>query len=282
MTTLHGPALGIWVSRLAAFLVLAAGAAVLLSLINGGIGVLSADFVLGAPRDMGLAGGINSVLSATLISLGICLLVVVPIGTMSAVFLVLYQREFVGFSRFFGVLLDILSGTPSVVYGMFGLVFFCETLGLGVSILSGALTLTVMILPFYVRSLESTLAIFMPSLLRVSRVSGMSLAGSLVKLVLPSSLAAIVMTAVLSSGRALAETAAVLFTAGYVLRMPGSVWDPGRLISVHIFELSLNVPGGDARAQASALVLLAALFVIHAAAYALQKRFERHIHDSNA
>jgi phosphate transport system permease protein len=266
----------------ATVVVMAAGGAVLVSLLSGGMDVLNAEFILSPPRDMGLTGGINSVLYATLLALGICLAVVLPIGTMSALFLVLYRNKYKRLNRTLGVLLDILSGTPSVVYGMFGLVFFAETLGFGVSIVTGALTLTVMIMPFYVRSLESTLDVFMPGLLRISQSAGMSLASCLLQLVIPSSLSAILMTAVLSSGRALAETAAVLFTAGYVLRMPASVWDPGRLISVHIFELSLNVPGGDARAQASALVLLGALFAIHAVAHALQKRCERLVHDVHA
>ena len=104
---------------------------------------------------------------------------------------------------------------------------------------------------------------------------GLSRTATLIQLLLPAAVPGIVVGLVLGIGRALAETAALIFTSGYVDRTPGSLFDSGRALSVHIFDLSMNVAGGDRHAYASALVLIAMLLVINASASWIANRWLR-------
>jgi phosphate transport system permease protein len=159
--------------------------------------------------------------------------------------------------------LDVLSGVPSIVFGLFGNVFFCKTLGLGFSILSGGLTLACMVLPILIRSTEEGFRA-VPAGYRLSAAAlGLSRTTTLFHLLLPAAVPGLLVGLVLGVGRAMAETAALIFTSGYVDRMPESLLDSGRALSIHIFDLSMNVSGGDANAYASALVLVVLLLAIN-------------------
>jgi phosphate transport system permease protein len=162
--------------------------------------------------------------------------------------------------------LDILAGVPSIVFGLFGNVFFCKVLGLGFSILSGGLTLACMVLPILIRSTEEGFRA-VPNEYRLGAAAlGFSRTTTLFKLLLPAAVPGLVVGLVLGIGRAIAETAALLFTSGYVDRMPESLLDSGRSLSIHIYDLSMNVSGGDKNAYASALVLLLLILLINGTA----------------
>ena len=155
---------------------------------------------------------------------------------------------------------------PSIVFGLFGSVLFCKVLGLGFSILAGGLTLACMALPILVKATEQGFA-SVPDEHRMGAAAlGLSRTGTLFRLLLPAAAPGLGAGLVLGIGRATAETAALIFTSGYVDRMPGSALDSGRALSVHILDLSMNVPGGTDNAYASALVLLALLLVIDSVA----------------
>ena len=141
--------------------------------------------------------------------------------------------------------LDVLAGVPSIVFGLFGNAFFCKTLHLGFSILSGGLTLACMVLPILIRATEEGFRSVPADLRPGAAALGLSRTSTLFRLLLPAAVPGLTVGLVLGIGRALAETAALIFTSGYVDRMPSSLTDSGRALSIHIYDLSMNVAGGS-------------------------------------
>jgi phosphate transport system permease protein len=164
---------------------------------------------------------------------------------------------------------------PSIVFGLFGATFFCETLGLGFSIASGGLTLACMILPFLTRVVETALRDVSDDVRLAAAALGITRTAAIRRVILPQAVPGIGIGVVLSVGRAAAETAALIFTSGYVARWPSSLLDPGRTLSVHVYDLALNVPAADARAKGSALVLLLLLLVINGLALGILARLRK-------
>jgi phosphate transport system permease protein len=227
---------------------------------------LSWEFLTASPRNAGREGGIGPILISTGLILGVCLGVSLPIGVGAAVLLAEFTSDESIFGRLIRRSLDVLSGVPSIVFGLFGNAFFSKVLGLGFSILSGGLTLACMVLPILIRATEEGFRA-VPADYRLSAAAlGLSRSATLFHLLLPAAVPGLVVGLILGVGRAIAETAALIFTSGYVDRMPESLLDSGRALSIHIFDLSMNVPGGDANAYASALVLVVLLLVINRAA----------------
>lgn len=220
---------------------------------------ISLDFLVHSPTDSGRSGGIAPILVATLWMLGITLLVTLPLGLAVAIWL----SDFNGRQRRLNLVLDALAGVPSVVYGLFGNAFFCIYLGFGYSILSGGLTLACMILPVFIRNCEMGLSMVDGGWRHGAAALGMTQLGTLWHILLPAAGPAIIAGLILAIGRASAETAALLFTSGYVDRMPASVLDSGRVLAVHIYDLSMNITGGDSAAYATALTLIALITVLN-------------------
>lgn len=238
-----------------------------------GAGKLTWAFLTTAPRDAGRAGGIGPLLVSTFLILAVCLAVSVPIGLGTAALLAEFTPAHGVFGRLVRRSLDVLAGVPSIVFGLFGNAFFCQMLGMGFSILSGGLTLACMVLPLLIRSIEEGFRA-VPDEYRLGAAAlGLSRTSTLFHLLLPAAVPGLVVGLVLGMGRALAETAALIFTSGYVDRMPESLLDSGRALSIHIFDLSMNVSGGDANAYASALVLILLLLAINGFASWLADRF---------
>ena len=169
--------------------------------------------------------------------------------------------------------LDTLAAVPSIVFGLFGSAFFGLTLGLGFSIASGGLTLACMILPLLIRTTEQALRSVPSEYKRDAAALGLSQFTTLRRLVLPAAAPGLAAGLVLGMGRALSETAALLFTSGYVTRMPTGLGDSGRALSVHIYDLAMNVPGATHRAYGTALVLIAILLVLNTVAVSLLRRW---------
>lgn len=256
----------------AALVVVGTFAWILLDLIVNGAARVDWGFLTRAPEQFGRAGGIAPVLVSTLLILGVCLGVSVPLGTATAVFLAEFSRDAGRAGRVVRSSLDILAGVPSIVFGLFGNAFFCVALGLGYSILSGGLTLACMVLPIFIRSVELSLRAVPDDY----RLAGASLALSKARLIrsvlIPAAVPGIVAGLMLGIGRAMAETAALMFTSGYAPRMPGSLMDSGRSLSLHIHDLAMNVSGGESTAYATALVLVGALVVINLVASLMAER----------
>ncbi|MFG6093777.1 phosphate ABC transporter permease PstA [Leptolyngbyaceae cyanobacterium CCMR0082] len=232
---------------------------IVLSIVGQGLGQLSLDFLLSEPMNAGREGGIAPILVSTLLILGVCLAIALPLGLATALLLAEFTVSDKRLGMWVRRSLDFLAGVPSIVFGLFGSVFFSKVLGLGFSILSGGLTLACMVLPLLIRATEEGLRSQPASYRQGAAALGLSKTTTLFKILLPAALPGLMVGLVLSMGRALAETAALIFTSGYVDRFPESLLDSGRALSIHIFDLSMNVPGGDGNAAASALVLLGVL-----------------------
>jgi len=235
-----------------------------------GLSHLSWSFLLDAPRDAGRGGGIGPILVSTLLILLVALGVSIPLGLGVAVWLSEFSPRSSHKGRSFGaairLTLDALAGVPSIVYGLFGNAFFSIFLGLGFSILSGGLTLACMVLPIFIRTCEAGLSAVNDDWRRGAAALGMTRTSAIWYILLPSASPAIAAGLALGIGRATAETAALIFTSGYVDRMPGSLMDSGRALAVHIYDLSMNVTGGDPAAYASAFILITLIIILNALA----------------
>ena len=228
----------------------------LFSVIKSGIGHLSFDFLLTSPENAGRSGGVGPMIVSTLLILFVCFSFVIPIGLGAAMWLSqeFSQRSFA--RRGVRYSLDVLAGVPSIVFGLFGNILFCQILGLGFSILSGGLTLACMVLPIFINISEKCLRQVPLSYRQAGMALGLKETSILFKVVLPVALPGLGAAFILGLGRALAETAALIFTSGYVARMPSSLLDSGRSLSIHIYDLAMNVPGAGRAAYATALLLL--------------------------
>lgn len=224
---------------------------------------LSWSFLTAAPENAGRSGGIGPILVSTLLILVVAVAAAVPLGLATAVWLTEFIRPGSRFGRLVGLSLDVLAGVPSIVLGLFGNAFFSVYLGLGFSILAGGLTLSCMVLPIFIRTSEAGLRAVPADWRNGAAALGLSRGATLIHILLPAAAPALVAALMLGIGRAMAETAALIFTSGYVDRMPSSLSDSGRALAVHIYDLSMNVAGGDANAYASALVLITLLVIIN-------------------
>lgn len=224
---------------------------------------LDGQFLFSNPVDSGRQGGIAPILVSTLLILACCMLAVLPVGLGCALFLSEKVETDSRLARRTQQALDVLSGVPSIVYGLFGYVFFAQVLQLGFSILSGGLTLACMVLPLFIRLSEQALRSVPRSYRQAANALNLSEARFVRKVVLPCAANGIASAFIVGSGRALAETAVLIFTAGYVTRYPDTIMDSGRSLSVHIYDLAMNVPGGSAPAASTALVLIGLLIVIN-------------------
>ncbi len=236
---------------------------IVIKLISSGLSSLNYEFLSTLPENAGRDGGILSVIVSTFMIVGICILFSLPLSLMSALYLSEYCNKASVFYKITRYSLELLSGVPSIVFGLFGLTFFCYKLGLGFSILSGALTLGCMVIPLMLRTLEDSFNSVPQHLRLQAQALNLSKITTIKKIIIPYCLKSIGICIILGIGRALAETAALLFTSGYVTRMPSSIFDSGRTLSIHIYDLALNVPGGDKNAAGTALTLLLILLLIN-------------------
>ena len=257
----------LWVLSLA---ILAALAAILFHVLSRGLTALSLDFLLQSPRRAGRQGGILDPLLATAYLSGLALLIAVPIGVGSALYLAEYARSgpLAGMARF-GI--DALAGVPSIVYGLFGLSFFVIALGLGWSMLSGALTLALMLLPTIVRASEEAIRA-VPAFYREGSLAlGATRWQTIRRLVLPSARPGILTGVILSIGRAAGETAAVILTAGSSLGIPLTPLDPARTLSVHLYILATEGLS-EPRAYGTAAMLILGVLAVNLAVGSLSRR----------
>ena len=204
----------------------------------------------------------------------LALLFAVPLGIFSAIYLVEYAKKgnrLVGIVR---ITAETLSGIPSIVYGLFGMLFFVTTLKWGLSILSGAATLAIMILPAVMRTSEEALKSVPDSFREGSFGLGAGKLRTVFQIVLPSAVPGILSGVILAVGRIVGETAALMYTAGTVAEIPSNVMGSGRTLSVHMYALSsegLHVN----QSYATAVVLLIVVIVINAVSTFIAKRITK-------
>ena len=240
-----------------------------------GMSQVNWEFLTQSPTNAGREGGIAPIIVSTALIVGVCLAVSIPLGVGTAVLIAEFAANKSILGRLVRLSLDVLAGVPSIVFGLFGNAFFCKTLGMGFSILSGGLTLACMVLPILIRSTQEGFRAVPDDYRRSAAALGVSRIATLWELLLPAAMPGVAVGLLLGLGRAIAETAALIFTSGYVDRMPESLWDSGRSLSVHIYDLAMNVSGGEANAYASALVLVSFLVLINSAISWLAQRFRQ-------
>ncbi len=258
---------------LAAAITLAILGWILGDMLTRGMQHLSWSFFLQLPENSGREGGIAPILVSTILILLIALMTSMPTGLACAVWLAEYRRSNERFAGMIRLSLDTLAGVPSIVWGLFGNAFFCIWLDLGFSILSGGLTLACMILPIFIRTCEIGLRTVENDWRFAAAALGMTRASIIWHVLLPAATPAVLAGLMLGIGRATAETAALIFTSGYVDRMPESWFDSGRALAVHIYDLSINITGGDNAAYASSLTLVMMIVLVNVIAFVCSERW---------
>lgn len=191
----------------------------------------------------------------TLVVVALSLAIAVPLGIFSAIYLVEYAKKGNRFVKVVRVTAETLAGIPSIVYGLFGYLLFVTTLGFGYSLLAGALTLSIMILPVILRTTEEALQ-SVPDLYREGSFGlGAGKLRTMFRIVLPSAAPGILAGVILAVGRLVGETAALIFTAGTVAQTPDSLLGSGRTLAVHLYAL-WNEGLATEKAYATAVILL--------------------------
>lgn len=213
-------------------------------------------------------------LVTTILMVGLTLLIAVPFGVFTAIYLVEYAPRGSGLVRIIRMTAETLSGIPSIVYGLFGYIFFAGTLGWGKSILTGCFTLAIMILPLIMRTTEESLKAIPDSYREGSFGLGAGRMRTVFRVILPSATPGIFAGVVLAVGRIVGETAALIFTIGDVFKLPSSLFSSGRTLAMHVLKLSGQ---GHHRneAYATAVVLLALVIGINALSSRIERRFIR-------
>lgn len=210
-------------------------------------------------------------LISTVIMTMISLVIAVPLGLFSAIYLTEYARRGNKAVTLIRLTTETLSGIPSIVYGLFGLLFFVTFLGWGFSVLAGAFTLAIMILPLIMRSSEEALKA-VPDIYREGSFGlGAGKLRTVFRIVLPSAMPGILAGVILAIGRIMGETAALIYTAGTVAQIPENPLQSARTLSVHMYALSserLHVNEG----YATAVVLLVVVVFINALSATIAKR----------
>lgn len=210
----------------------------------------------------------------TIYMVAISLLIAAPLGIFCAIYLVEYSKKGNKLVKFIRLTAETLSGIPSIVYGLFGMLFFVTTLKWGFSILAGAFTLSIMILPLIIRATEEALKAVDDSFREGSFGLGAGKLRTIFKIVLPSAIPGILAGIILSIGRIIGETAALIYTAGTYTVLPSSVFDSSRTLSIHMYTLSTEGLHTN-EANATAIVLLVTVFLINGFASFIAKKLSK-------
>lgn len=197
----------------------------------------------------------------TLVITFLALLIAVPLGIFSAIYLVEYARRGNKFVEIIRLTTETLSGIPSIVYGLFGALFFVTALKWGYSLLAGALTLSIMILPLIMRTTEEALKAVPDTYREGSFGLGAGKLRTVFYIVLPSAVPGILAGIILSVGRIVGETAALIYTAGAVAQVPSSIMGSGSTLAVHMYNLSREGLYMNQAYAVSVVLLLLVLFI---------------------
>lgn len=244
---------------------------IILFILKEGLPSINWEFLTAFPEAMGRKGGIFPTIIASIYLTLVALIIAAPIGVGAAVYLTEYTREgWITKIIRFGT--ETLAGVPSIIFGLFGFAFLVTFLHLGFSILSGAITLALMLLPTIIRTAEEAIKAVPNSYREGSLALGAHKWTTIAKVVIPAALPGIVTGLVLATGRAIGETAAVWLTVGGALRLPVSVMDSARPMTLHLYTLAaegLSLP----RAYATASILIITIWIINTVANLIMSRF---------
>ena len=207
----------------------------------------------------------------TLLMTVISLLVCVPLGIGAAIYLTEYAKRGSRLVKLVRMTAETLSGIPSIIYGLFGALFFVVSLKMLLSLLSGALTLSIMVLPTIMRTTEEALLAVPDSYREGSFGLGAGRLRTTFKVVLPSAIPGILSGVILAIGRIVGETAALIYTAGTVAKVPDSLLDSTRTLAVHMYTISTEGLYIN-QSYATAVVLLVMVLIINGLSALIAKR----------
>ena len=225
-----------------------------------------------------LGGGVFPMMVSTVMLIFTTLAIAAPIGILAAIYMVEYAKQgrIINTIRF---AIEILSGLPSVVHGLFGMLFFTRMMGLGTSILSGALTMTILLLPIMIRATEEALKTVSISYREASFGLGANKIQTIRKVILPSALPGITVGIILSIGRIVGESAALLFTVGTFARLPMnpatgnlSIFETGATMTLRAF-IEVQEFGNVEMASAIGIVILIIVFTLNLFSKLITKKF---------
>lgn len=268
-----------WGMRLVTYSITLVIAYIIYDIVINGIGVMSSDFLFDAPRKSGAEGGIFPAIVGTFYLVSGAIFVALPLGMASAIYLNEYGKQG-RLSESIRLAIVTLAGVPSIVFGLFGLGMFVLFLGFGASILSGSLTLALMILPTIIVSSEEALKAVPRSYREGSLALGATKWQTIQKNVLPYAMPGMLTGSILGVGRAAGETAPILLTvaAFYLPTLPSSPFDQVMALPYHLYILATQHPSADLvrpMQYGTALVLLLLVLTFNFAAIVLRSRFQK-------
>ncbi|MCK4235190.1 phosphate ABC transporter permease PstA [candidate division WOR-3 bacterium] len=271
--------LGLLALRISIFFVITSLLAILIFILVKGFRVLNIEFLLAAPKAGMTKGGIFPAIIGTLyLSIG-TVIFALPLGVLSAIYLTEYAKN----KRFITTIkvgVNALAGIPSVVFGLFGLAVFVKFFNFGVSILSGALTLGIMILPVIIKASEEAILAVPTEFKEASFAVGATKWQTITKVIIPIALPGIITGTILGIGRAAGETAPILFTAAtfYQRLLPRSIFDEVMVLPYHIYALMTEGTAPEYQvpiAYGTAVVLLCLVIGINSIAILIRVRGRR-------
>jgi len=250
---------------------------IVIIIIQKGLPAINWQFLLDMPRQGMRAGGIFPAIVGTIYLVAGAIIFALPIGLLAAVYLSEYSKDNM-LTRLIKLAIVNLAGVPSVVYGLFGLALFVVFFKFGASILSGSLTLGIMILPVIITTSREALESVPYSFREVSLSLGASKWQTIRHIVFPNAIPGILTGTILGLGRAAGETAPILFTvaAFYLPRLPKSIFDQAMALPYHLYVISTQVPNVDEKTRyGTALVLLALVLFMNLVAIIIRYRFRK-------
>lgn len=198
----------------------------------------------------------------TVIVIVISLLIAVPLGIFSAIYLTEYAKRGSKLVKLVRLTAETLSGIPSIIYGLFGMLFFVIKLGWGYSLLAGSFTLAIMILPLIMRTTEEALRSVPDSYREGSYGLGAGKMRTVFQIVLPSAIPGILAGVILAIGRVVGETAALIYTAGSVAKIPNNLMGSGRTLAIHMYALATEGIYVN-ESYATAVILIVVVVIIN-------------------
>jgi phosphate transport system permease protein len=262
---------------LATLLIVVPVGLIVVIIIQKGLPAINWQFLSDIPRQGMRAGGIFPAIVGTIYLVTGAIVFALPIGLLAAIYLSEYSKDNL-LTRLIKLAIVNLAGVPSVVYGLFGLALFVVFFKFGASILSGSLTLGIMILPVIITTSREALENVPYSFREVSLSLGASKWQTIRHIVLPSAIPGILTGTILGLGRAAGETAPILFTvaAFYLPRLPNSIFDQAMALPYHLYVISTQVPNVDEKIRyGTALVLLALVLFMNLVAIIIRYKFRK-------
>jgi phosphate transport system permease protein len=262
---------------LATLLIVVPVGLIIIIIIQKGLPAINWQFLTDIPRQGMRAGGIFPAIIGTIYLVLGAIIFALPIGLLAAVYLSEYAKNNI-LTRIIKLAIVNLAGVPSVVYGLFGLALFVVFFKFGASILSGSLTLGIMILPIIVTASREALESVPNSFREVSLSLGASKWQTIRHIVLPNAIPGILTGTILGLGRAAGETAPILFTvaAFYIPRLPKSIFNQAMALPYHLYVISTQVPNVDEKIRyGTALVLLTLVLFMNLVAIIIRYQFRK-------